>query len=682
MSSITIAPKLTLSYATTAANNLPNINLPPMRPLYLQPYAPQQQQPPTYHHIKQQIQRTTTTFNGYTNFSGTRTTNLPPRRNLPPPPLPRTIYYHNPYHNNYNNPYYHHRRHYNNFNYTNAQDLPSLLDLIPFHLPPTQHTRSFNNAQQYHPNNQHQHFPRSLSRVRFHVLSQLPSKSRSRSRSYQRPLPPPIKSRRMHHHQQQQQFNRPRYHHQQQHTTTNNNNNINNNTNNFNEIKRTLQGIILSDSMCSRIRTYAVRKLPSYNVELSYESGCDIYKMIEWLSTPEGRALSPRWKPTRFVSAANIGQMHNQFNERLRILSKQLDFDIVDARLGLADMRVEDGLHPSNTTGKWKYEGAIREWFSSRTAAHFSNFFQRRRFPPRTTAPTTPTTTTTLQYYNNMNNYNVDNQRQYQPRRNNNNYNQNRITYVTTSLSNINSTQLLTVTPVRTKKKTPIEKDPRAPEGSPVLLASENSNKEQTVRVVQKNSRPDTPLDPEAKRPRLFSHAFKPPRTAPRSQRQQPQEIVIQQEEEVSDDLPTTPPGLPAPPVLSPRQSTPRTPIAPPRPLETSPQIDPSYQVENRNEPQVVERITVVEKVTPMEQEIIRNSPSVIPKDMEDFKMELFDFPFIPIECKFHFKIFHMTANVDSITAHKEFLEKKAKQQENKLEHLMKEVNEDFHKIV
>ncbi|CAF3945534.1 unnamed protein product, partial [Rotaria sp. Silwood1] len=26
-----------------------------MRPLYLQPYAPQQQQPPTYHHLKQQI---------------------------------------------------------------------------------------------------------------------------------------------------------------------------------------------------------------------------------------------------------------------------------------------------------------------------------------------------------------------------------------------------------------------------------------------------------------------------------------------------------------------------------------------------------------------------------------------------------------------------------------------------
>ncbi|CAF1572616.1 unnamed protein product, partial [Rotaria sordida] len=80
---------------------------------------------------------TTTTFNGYTNFSGTRTTNLPPppppRRNLPPPPPPRTIYHHNPYHNNYNNRYYHHRHHYNN-NFNNTQNLPSLLDLNPFHL--------------------------------------------------------------------------------------------------------------------------------------------------------------------------------------------------------------------------------------------------------------------------------------------------------------------------------------------------------------------------------------------------------------------------------------------------------------------------------------------------------------------------------------------------------------------
>ena len=162
--------------------------------------------------------------------------------------------------------------------------------------------------------------------------------------------------------------------------------------------------------MCSRVRTYAIKKYNLINVELSYESGCDIYKIMHWLNTPQGAstvrnkdfllislgtndvgrygvdvsmercseiiafirrsypgiraigwlALSPRWKPTRFVSAANIGQLHKQFNERLQVLSKQLDFDVVDARLGPADMRVEDGLHPSTTTGRWKYEEALR----------------------------------------------------------------------------------------------------------------------------------------------------------------------------------------------------------------------------------------------------------------------------------------------------------------------------------
>ncbi|CAF5163061.1 unnamed protein product, partial [Rotaria sp. Silwood1] len=107
--------------------------------------------------------------------------------------------------------------------------------------------------------------------------------------------------------------------------------------------------------------------------------------------------------------------MHNKFNERLWILSHQWDFDVVDARLGLVDMHVEDGLHPSNTTGKWKYEGAHREWFSSRAVARFSSsYFQRRPYP---TTPTTPTTTTTLYPNKNYNNNNQI-QRQTQYRRN------------------------------------------------------------------------------------------------------------------------------------------------------------------------------------------------------------------------------------------------------------------------
>ncbi|CAF5078771.1 unnamed protein product, partial [Rotaria sp. Silwood1] len=102
--------------------------------------------------------------------------------------------------------------------------------------------------------------------------------------------PPPIKPRRVH--QQQQKFNRPRFqqqHHQNYHHSPTPNLNINYNVPNYNKVKRTLNGIILSDSMCSRLRMYAIRKLPNYNVELSYESGCDIYGMINWLRTPEGQ---------------------------------------------------------------------------------------------------------------------------------------------------------------------------------------------------------------------------------------------------------------------------------------------------------------------------------------------------------------------------------------------------------
>ncbi|CAF5195073.1 unnamed protein product, partial [Rotaria sp. Silwood1] len=82
-------------------------------------------------------------------------------------------------------------------------NLPSLLSINPFHLPSRHHTRTYHQAQQFHPHQQ-QHFPRSLARSRFHLLSTLPSRSRSRSNSNYRPTPPPIKPRRVH--QQQQKF--------------------------------------------------------------------------------------------------------------------------------------------------------------------------------------------------------------------------------------------------------------------------------------------------------------------------------------------------------------------------------------------------------------------------------------------------------------------------------------------
>ncbi|CAF5069747.1 unnamed protein product, partial [Rotaria sp. Silwood1] len=206
-----------------------------MRPAYLNPKPAPRTIPPTYQHLNQQVQRKPALYG-----AGQRKPN----------------FYNN---NNYNN---------------NIKNLPSLLDINPFHLPSEHNTRSFHHAQQYHPNQQHhQHLPRPTSRTRFHLLSQLPSQSRSRSRSPFRP--PPIKPRRTY---QQQQNNNNKNNYRRPPVPVPN---INNNNNKF-------KGIILSDSMCSRVRTYALKN--NYiNIELSYESGCDIVKMINWLNTPEGR---------------------------------------------------------------------------------------------------------------------------------------------------------------------------------------------------------------------------------------------------------------------------------------------------------------------------------------------------------------------------------------------------------
>ncbi|CAF4051189.1 unnamed protein product [Rotaria magnacalcarata] len=87
--------------------------------------------------------------------------------------------------------------------------------------------------------------------------------------------------------------------------------------------------------------------------------------------------------------------------------------------------------------------------------------------------------------------------------------------------------------------------------------------------------RPDASQDPDAKRRRLFVqeqeqehvHIAKPQRV--RVQQQQQQRV----EEIEIVELLRTPPGLVEPPVVSPRQSTPRTPVAQPQVFSYSPSI-------------------------------------------------------------------------------------------------------------
>ena len=601
-----------------------------------------------------------------------------------------------------------------------------------------------------------------------------------------------------------------------------------------------------------------------YGVEVALQRSRELIEYIKqsfpriqaigWL------ALSPRWKPTRFVSAAEIGQLHDQFNEHLHILSSQLDFDFVDARLRPSDMRVEDGLHPSTTTGRWKIEGTLREWFAALASSRVNSSLQQQRqrttthhddhdenngdihYQRRGTHYNAAARVPFAQNYNNNNNNNNIhyNRRgtlynaaarvpfdQYQQRNNNNKY---------VATTNQNSTQPFQVTAERTtgraertvertnaitrlsiptrslikfyphklrtqeqyfreneppkdieknkeklfqaanhyyqmkhfeeehrkwkiyeqianrkeqpdrediemidveeiplarpmrerystilnmtltdsdshkdkdstdsssrndsdteeedkkkrklhdtslspkdqdkttniglrkkkeknkkKKRVPIENDPRAPSGSPVLIINEIRQQITAAATTTGiTKRPDTPSSPTAKRQRLFAHIIKPQRT---------QRI---RSEGTSPELPATPPGLPSQPVVSPRQSTPRTPV-------TSPRTDMNIVI--NNSPKRIEQT-----VTPMDQETVRqSSPSVVSKDTGLTSIDLFNFPIIPIECKFHFQTFHQRANAENITAHREFLEKKSAQQEEQLEQILKQFDKDVHSKV
>jgi hypothetical protein len=211
----------------------------------------------------------------------------------------------------------------------------------------------------------------------------------------------------------------------------------------------------------------------------------------------------------------------------------------------------------------------------------------------------------------------------------------------------------------RKKAKVPIESDPRAPEGSPILLVQEQEQRpaEQTateVAIRTRSRRPDTPASPRAKRPRLFSHQAKPPRGT-RTQSLSPSARDISPTPlDISPTLPRTPPGLPEPPALSPRQSTPRSPVATPQPMEDN----------------------------PIEQTRTVRTPSVISKDTAFIGIDTFNFPIIPIECKYHFKIFRREADAAAIKDHREFLEIKARQQEQELEQSLNKFSEQLRKKV
>ncbi|CAF4275494.1 unnamed protein product [Rotaria sp. Silwood2] len=185
--------------------------------------------------------------------------------------------------------------------------------------------------------------------------------------------------------------------------------------------RKLIHGIILSDSMASKCRMFKVNISNLINVELIAKSGCNCERMADWMASVEGKnklnntsvvlfslgtndiaqlgvdltlkrcewlveytrqtfpgiktigwmKLSPRWKLSRLFSGYEIAKLHRKFNDHLYVLSKKINIDVVDAQLQIDDIRIEDGLHPTLSSGRQKIENAQRQWFAQQ-AMHLS----------------------------------------------------------------------------------------------------------------------------------------------------------------------------------------------------------------------------------------------------------------------------------------------------------------------
>ncbi|CAF3751335.1 unnamed protein product [Rotaria sp. Silwood1] len=185
--------------------------------------------------------------------------------------------------------------------------------------------------------------------------------------------------------------------------------------------KKFIHGIILSDSMASKCRMFKVNISNLINVELIAKSGCNCERMADWMASVEGKTklnntsvvlfslgtndiaqlgvdltlkrcqwlieytrrnfpgiqtigwmkLSPRWKSSRFFSGHEFTNLHREFNNRLYVLSKEINIDVIDAKLQIEDIRIQDGLHPTLSSGRQKFENVQRQWFAQQ-AMHLS----------------------------------------------------------------------------------------------------------------------------------------------------------------------------------------------------------------------------------------------------------------------------------------------------------------------
>ncbi|CAF1670757.1 unnamed protein product [Rotaria magnacalcarata] len=320
--------------------------------------------------------------------------------------------------------------------------------------------------------------------------------------------------------------------------TNNNNYNMNVNQQRISSSTRSLEkfnGLILSDSMCRYVRP---DKVSSNNIEIkiSFESGCDCSKMLKFLEQQQidqtsifqadfvlfslctndvanlgpnlalqncrvliervkemfprlkligWLALSPRSKPSKLFNSVVIDQIYCEFNQRLQMLSKELNIEMINANLQHQHMHY-DGLHPSLQSGRDLIEKAIYNWFMRKTK-EFSN----PSIHYHTTTNNQPINYNTTDKRNYIrHHYNNENTHE----NNNNNTHNNRNYRITTNHNNYyNSTDATTRTSYRHHHNHPITTINKNTNDDNKSYTNNNNNKNKNYALKRKENLNNVP---------------------------------------------------------------------------------------------------------------------------------------------------------------------------------------------
>ncbi|CAF1132806.1 unnamed protein product [Rotaria sordida] len=134
--------------------------------------------------------------------------------------------------------------------------------------------------------------------------------------------------------------------------------------------------------MASKCRMFKVNISNIINVELIAKSECNCERMAELMASVEGKRTNDiaqlgvdltlkRCQWLIEYIRHEFANLHHEFNDRLYVLSKEINIDVIDAKLQTEDIRVQDGLHPTLSSGRQKFENVQQQWFAQQ-AMHVS----------------------------------------------------------------------------------------------------------------------------------------------------------------------------------------------------------------------------------------------------------------------------------------------------------------------